>query len=70
MKKYERATETCRYEYVRIVEKTNCTDKIYGHQWEWIFKTHPEYDAIKKQYPHLYGTLTKCSKCGKVSSSM
>ena len=49
IKKYQLAKETSRYEYIRVMETTNCTDKRYGHTYEWIFKEHPEHDEIKKQ---------------------
>ena len=67
---YQKATEECRYEYIRIVEKTNCKDKKYGHKYEWIFKQHPEHDAIQKQFSKLYGAYCKCINCGKITSSM
>jgi hypothetical protein len=67
--KYQLAREKLRYEYVAIVERTNCTDKRNGHQYEWIFKNHKEYKAIRKEHPKLYVALCRCIKCGKVTSS-
>lgn len=68
MKKYERASQTNRYEYIRITQKTNCTDKIDGHSYEWIFREHPEHDAIQKQFKFVV-SIVRCVKCGKVSQS-
>ena len=68
------ATQTNRYEYIRVVQKTNCTDKVYGHQYEWIAPSHLEYEAINAEYikvkPLYGGHITRCVKCGKISNSM
>ena len=70
----EIATQSCRYEYIRVVEKTNCIDKIYGHYYEWIGAKHPEYKAIHVEYskiqPDYGGCIVRCIKCGKLSNSM
>jgi hypothetical protein len=69
----ELATESCRYEYIRVVEKTNCIDKRYGHSWEWILSKHPDYKTIHAEYlkhkPVYAGCIVRCTKCGKLSNS-
>lgn len=67
--KYPLAREKYRYEYIQIVESTNCKDKRNGHSYEWIFSSHPEHDLIRSEHPKLYGCLVRCTKCSKVSSS-
>lgn len=66
----ELATEKVRYDYIAVVEKTNCTDKIRGHYYEWIDSKHQDYKSIRKEFPRLIGMLCRCTKCGKITSSM
>lgn len=65
---FELAKEKCRYEYVQIVEKTNCIDKKKGHRYSWVYGK--EAEEIRRQHPSLkYGAVCKCNICGKVTSS-
>ncbi len=70
----ELATESSRYEYIRVVEKTNCTDKRFGHSYEWITSKHPEHEVLHAKYvklkPDYAGCMVRCTKCGKLSNSM
>lgn len=69
--KYQIAKE--KYEHITIIKviSSNCKDKVNGHNYEWIFKTNPEYANIIKQLPKLKGlAIVRCTKCNKVKNSM
>jgi hypothetical protein len=68
---YQLATEENKYEYVKVVTQTNCTDKLHGHYFEWIFGSHPDHGTIARQHPKLLkaGCVVRCVKCKKVTSS-
>lgn len=72
-KKFELAKETARYEYIRVMEKTNCIDKQYGHSYRWVsFEDKHLDEEIRKQFPsfHKGVAIVQCTKCGKVKQSM
>lgn len=69
--KYDIAKEEGRWEQRFVVEKTNCTDKVGGHKWDWV-EDRVIRDEIFRQHPRFYKgiPIVKCYKCNKVKQSM
>lgn len=65
---FEKATEQVRYIYTAVVEKTNCTNKINGHRYEWLNKE--DSAKVRKQFPQMEFSIIRCIYCGKVKETM
>jgi len=65
---FEKATEEVRWVYTAVVVKTNCTNKINGHRFEWLFGEDAE--RVRSQYPQLKLAIVRCIYCGKIKETM